>query len=132
VGAPVRKYNAHVHLEVVVPIGYDYDTELLERQIRLVDQAHPWVSYYVGGDRAPSINWMSDITMKEAEWIDRVYSVEIRPHVQLTFEQAYAYERYGDQLALSLAQILPKDVLCVRSALEIARCFNASYRPRNL
>jgi hypothetical protein len=130
VGAP-SKYNASIHLTVIVPIGYDYDVELLERQVRLVDTAHPWVSHYVGGDQAPSINWMSSISMKEGEWIDRQYAVEIRPPFMLTRDQTHAYERYGEQLAKSLAEIVTKDVLRVSSTIKTSGS-GESYHPRDL
>lgn len=131
-GARNNSYNASIHLSVIVPIGHDYDTELLKRQIRLVDHAHPWVSHYVGGNQAPSIHWMSEIGMKEGEWIDRIYSVEIRPPFLLTREQTDAYERYGDQLAKALAEIIPKDVLHVCASVNINGCYSQGYRPRNL
>ena len=131
-GALNNKYNASVQLQVVVPIGYDYDVKMLERQIRLVDTAFPWVVHYSDGQQAPSISWMSSITMKEGDGIDRHYNVEIRPHFLQSREQCYAYERYGDQLAEELARIMTKDVIRVASAIMVHGCFNNSYRPRDL
>lgn len=118
-GASRKRYNASIHIHVIVPIGYDYDTELLEQQVRLVDEANPWRSKYLDGSPAPSIHWMSRANMREGEWIDRIYSVEVRPPFLLTRELTHAYERYGNTLARELASIVPKDVLRVDYHIEI-------------
>lgn len=128
-----NKYNASIMLEVVVPIGCDYNTSVLSDMIKLVDMFHPWISFYTDGSPAKSIDWMSGVSMKEGEYIDRIYEVEIRPPFMLNREQIFAYERYGDNLAHDLATILPKETtLRVDSALQITPCFNGGYNPRTL
>lgn len=132
-GAPSeKKYNAAILLQLVTPIGEYHDIEYLERQIYYADAAHPWVMYDNRGGPVPSIRWMSNITMREGDWIDRLYEVEIRPSFMLTQAQTYAYERYGEQLAESLAGVVPVTILRVDSRIRIEGVFSGGYRPREL
>jgi hypothetical protein len=128
VGASDTKYNLAAEFSIIFPIGYDFDTNLLERQIRLIDQINPWVSYFSDGGEAPSIHWMSSITMREGGGIDRHYSVEIRPSFRHTFDQAYAYEQYANTLAKNLAQNLPSEAIGVKARLIVNGTFSETYR----
>jgi hypothetical protein len=133
VGAPDEKnYNAAILLKFVAPIGEDHDMEYLTRQIHHADAAHPWVMHDNRGEPVPSIRWMSSMTMREGDWIDRLYDIEIRPSFMLTQAQIYAYERYGDQLAKTLAEIVPLTILRVDSRIKIEGAFNRGYRPSEM
>lgn len=113
-------------------IGQDYDEELLKRQVRLADQARPWRSQYVDNTPAPSIQWMSGVTMREGEGIDRHYTVTVRPPFLLTRDQLHAYEQYGEHLAEALADIVPAIVLRVDSRIIITGTFGGGHRPRDI
>lgn len=130
-GASAREYSVTAHLQIVVPIGHDYDCDLLDRQIRLVDQAYPWSAQYGSGRPAEGINEMSKASMKEAEGIDRIYSVVFHPPFILTREQVDTYERYCNTLARELAKIMPKSVLYVDSRIVMSGMFGGGYRPRD-
>lgn len=128
-GASDRKYNLAAELVVKFPIGHDYDTKLLARQVRLMDQISPWASCYNNSEPGPSINWMSEITMREGDGIDRFYFVEIRPPFLHTFDQAHAYEQYANTLARNLAQNLPSGAIGVCARLIINGVSGDTYRP---
>ncbi len=88
--------------------------------IKEVDKANPWVSYWEGGSLAPSINWMSEAKMQDAApWIDRNYTVEIRPTYHLKADKFYAYNRYISILAEKLAAMGLEGVHTVSARLEI-------------
>ena len=127
-GVPDNKYNLAAELGVMFPIGHDFDTEMLERLIHEIDRINPWVSHYVNGDQAPSINWTSRITMREGNGIDRHYFVEIRPPFLHTFDRARAYERYANNLASNLAQVLPKEAIGVTARLIVSGCVSETHR----
>jgi len=132
VGAPLdKKYNAAIHLEFITRIGQDLDIVLLERQVRQADAAYPWVMRTVDNEPVNSISWMSSITMREGEWIDRLYEVEIRPTFPLGKAQTFAYERYGDQLAKTLAGFVSKDIIRVDFQVVFTGMYNGGYRPRD-
>ena len=128
-GASDRKYNLELELCVTFRIGREYDTELLERQIRAIDEIAPWKSTYIGGEPAPSIRSISHIPVVEGHGVDRLYRVRIKPSFLHTFDQAHAYETYGDRLASNLVRVLPSDVLSVQCRLIINGCYGESYRP---
>ena len=123
-------YNASIELSLTVPIGYDYSVLLLERQVALADAAHPWVSHYLGGEQASSIHWQSAVGMKEGNGIDRIYTIEVRPHFLMTRDQLFAYERYGDTLAKYLASVVDEAVLRVQSRLIVNGVFSEGYKPK--
>jgi hypothetical protein len=127
-----KKYNAAILLQFVTPLGEYHDTEYLTRQVQHADAAHPWVMHDNRGGVVPSIRWMSSMTMREGDWIDRLYDIEIRPSFMLTQAQIYAYERYGDQLAKTLAEIVPLTILRVDSRIKIEGAFNRGYRPSEM
>lgn len=72
---------------------------------------------------------MSTPTMLEGGGVDRLYSVQIRPPFLWSFDQAKAYEKYGDTLAKNLVRVLPSDVLSVKSRLIVQGTYSESYRP---
>jgi hypothetical protein len=92
------------------------DGEQLRELVKQADQQHPWISYWEGGERAPSINWMSQAEMQEASaWTDRSYKIEIRPPYHLKAAQVYAYNRYLCCLAEALAAMGTEGVHTVQS-----------------
>ncbi|MET0980274.1 MAG: hypothetical protein ABWX90_03400 [Candidatus Saccharimonadales bacterium] len=130
-GASNRNYNLSVELCVTFRIGRDCDIEVLQRQIYVVDELQPWVTLCADGSSARSIHWMSTPRMVEGNGVDRLYFVEVRPPFLCSFDQAKAYEKYGETLAKNLVQVLPSDVLSVKSRLIVQGVYSESYRPTN-
>ena len=103
------------------------DGEHLRTLITQVDKDYPWVCNWVGGGRAPSINYMSDAQMQEPRpYIDRSYKIEVRPPFNLKSEQFYAYNRYLRGLAENLAALGLEGVHSVSCWMTIGGG-NASY-----
>lgn len=128
-GASNRHYNLSIELCVTFRIGRDYDIEALQRQIYVVDELQPWVASCTDGSSARSIHWMSTPRMIEGDGVDRLYFVEVRPPFLWSFDQAKAYEKYGETLAKNLVRVLPSDVLSVKSRLIVQGVYSEPYRP---
>jgi hypothetical protein len=122
------KFNTSGHLTIVVPIGHDLSTDLLETLFHGIDSQHPWKSKYVSGDSAPSIHWTSGFKMREGEWIDRLYVIEFRPPFLLESGQFAAYHRYACTIAEKFAELKLDGVLRVWVSVEFSGG-GVSYRP---
>ena len=132
-GAPRKKYNASIFLEVTTPIGREYDVEEVEHQILQADRECPWQETFSSGSPAPSIGFMSGVEVKKGHYIDRLHTLEIRPCFLLSWEQLRAYERYGTALAERLARIVDSEkVIRVDSRLEVRGTSSGGYDPRTL
>lgn len=107
------RFNASAHFAFITSIGNDLDPDGLLNALLLADKAAPWVTHYVSGERAPSIHWHSEPRMREGEWIDRRYELEIRPFGLLSRGQLLAYERYAEAFAQSLAKLRLQGVLSI-------------------
>jgi len=102
---------------------------VLSALIKHVDHVHPWVSHYVGGNQAPSIDWMSveaKLIEGDGEYVSRSYTIEIRPPFSLKATQFYPYHRYLNCLAEHLAKIGIEGVHSVRATMNI-RCGAGSF-----
>lgn len=122
------RYNASAHFAFVTPTGNDLNSTQLLGAVLEADRVKPWVTYYTDGRQAPSIYWYSEPTMREGEWIDRRYELEIRPFALLTCGQLLAYERYAQSLAELLVNRRFTGILSIHVSV-VFKGVDAVFRP---
>ena len=125
-----KKYNLSLELSVVFPIGSDFPESKVKDLVRRADAVSPWETSYNDGTPADSIRWMSNVEVREGFGIDRLYKVTLQPPFLHTFDQARAYERYGNQLARNVAALLVSSkAIGVKSRLILDGTFGELHRP---
>lgn len=115
-----QRFTVRGLINFIVMRDAHLDGDQLHELIEQVDKDNPWISYWKGGELAPSIRWMGQAQMQDAaSWTNRNYTVDIHPSVHLKADRFYAYHRYLCTLAEKLAAMSIEGVHTVKAYLEI-------------